>query len=742
MTYTATYSPEDNKLRLYSVSRLDPETYARVKAAGFIWAPKQGLFVAPAWSPGREDLLIELAGEIGDEDTSLVDRAEQRAERFADYSESRAADSDAAHKAVAQICDGIPMGQPILIGHHSERHARKDAEKIENGMRRAVKMWEQTEYWQYRAAGAVSAAKYKERPDVRARRIKGLEADLRKQQRYIADAETFVKLWSASLEYDPEVRRLTVDQAKAIANYDHAGSRCYPLADYPRNPPASQYEGDMGLWSALDGGVITAEQARDIALRSHRATINPNGRCMRWVQHYENRLAYERAMMAESGGTADGKPAAAAFDMQVGGKVFVGRDWYTVTKVNRKAGEVVSVSTNARYHRVMGIELITDYTAPTAEDTAKVQSATKLPPLVNFPSDGCVEMATADWKKYSRWSDTYGTGRITADETHGAYRRRICYRGGERKFIFVTDEKRKDPPPVTAAPAPKMEPVSPTYTPPRVARSLDTLTDAMLEHYESGKLRAGIKYEYSGEGMSECYQYGTVADLIAECRALEAQPRILRYSIVTHSGEYKNMRTVYKWERLADGIETLKAALSAGVQVVSAPQLFPTPPELAARMVEAAGIEHGTRVLEPSAGTGNLIAAIRGASKSAAITAVELSGTLAEGLRARFDIPVKACDFLQCNAIGDAPGDGLGWFDSIVMNPPFGDAADIKHILHAREMLKTGGRLVALCANGPRQQAALKPIAEASGGYYEPLPAGTFAEAGTGVNVALLVIEG
>jgi hypothetical protein len=28
MSYTATYSPEDNKLRLYSTTRLDSETYA------------------------------------------------------------------------------------------------------------------------------------------------------------------------------------------------------------------------------------------------------------------------------------------------------------------------------------------------------------------------------------------------------------------------------------------------------------------------------------------------------------------------------------------------------------------------------------------------------------------------------------------------------------------------------------------------------------------------------------------
>ncbi|EIC1206273.1 DUF3560 domain-containing protein, partial [Escherichia coli] len=37
--YRATYSPDDNKLRLYAASRLDPETYKKVHDAGFCWAP-------------------------------------------------------------------------------------------------------------------------------------------------------------------------------------------------------------------------------------------------------------------------------------------------------------------------------------------------------------------------------------------------------------------------------------------------------------------------------------------------------------------------------------------------------------------------------------------------------------------------------------------------------------------------------------------------------------------------------
>ena len=207
MSYTATYSPKDNKLRLYSTTRLDRETYARVKAAGFIWAPKQDLFVAPMWTPSREDLLIELAGEIEDEDRSLVDRAGERADRFSDYKESRIEDAQRAHDAVHRIADNIPFGQPILVGHHSERHARKDAERIENGMRKTVQMWQTARYWEQRAAGALHHAKYKALPGVRHRRIKGLEADKRKQERNKQEAEMWLKLWTeCANERDKELQ--------------------------------------------------------------------------------------------------------------------------------------------------------------------------------------------------------------------------------------------------------------------------------------------------------------------------------------------------------------------------------------------------------------------------------------------------------------------------------------------------------------------------------------------------------
>jgi hypothetical protein len=329
--HLATYSPDDNKLRLYPAHRLDSKEYAKVKAAGFRWAPRQELFVAPAWSPQRDDLLIEMCGEVGDEDTSLVDRAAERAERFTDYSEKRAEDANRAHAAVTAITDGIPMGQPILVGHHSEKHARRDAEKIENGMRRAVKMWETSKYWTYRAAGAIRHAKYKERPAARARRIKKIESDKRREEKSTRQAETFIKAWE---------KVTTWEQARAIANYDHV-SQCFPLADYPRGPEVSQYEGIMALWSALDG-IITAEQAKEIALRVHRLG---NDFRARWIAHYENRLAYERAMLADAGGTvADRSPVEKGGAVRCWASPRHGRAWSYIKRVNK-----VSVSINDNY---------------------------------------------------------------------------------------------------------------------------------------------------------------------------------------------------------------------------------------------------------------------------------------------------------------------------------------------------------------------------------------------------------
>jgi hypothetical protein len=559
--YTATYSPEDNKLRLYASARLPADVYERVRAAGFIWAAKQGLFVAPMWTPEREDLLTELAGEIGDEDTSLVERAEERAERFDGYSDKRAADAEQAHAQVEQITDGIPLGQPILVGHHSQRRAERDAEKIEAGMRKAVRMWETSKYWVARAAGAIQHAKYKELPAVRARRIKTIEADKRKQEKEKAALEKLLRFWSGTP---------TKEAALSVCNcFDHGGVRLASGATY------------WSAWGALTDGSITLEELQTQRLASLPVMIAHR---QRWIAHHDNRLAYERAMLGESGGMATDrvKPEKGGA-CQCWASPGHGRGWSIIQKVNK-----VSVTL-----------------------------------LDSWPN-------------------------------------------GAKTF---------------------------TRTVP-----FDNLKAVMSKDDVDTKRAAGLLAPVEAAGFY----------------LLDAAPQ--------------TPKPTPEPDAQADKFEALKASLKAGVKVVSAANLFPTPPEIAERLVSLAQIGPDMSVLEPSAGTGALIRAIQEAHADADITAVEINLLLASGL-AGIVQKWRCADFLEL--------DDLGEFDRIVMNPPFDHGADITHISHAFAHLGLGGRLVAVCANGPRQREELAEIAT----EWIELPPGSFKEQGTNVNAAIVVLD-
>jgi len=441
---TATYSPEDNKLRLYAGAKLDDDTYARVKAAGFKWAPQQKLFVAPMWTPARHDLLVELCGDVGDEDTSLVDRAEQRAERFEDRSDNHAAGAQRAHDAAKAIADNIPFGQPILVGHHSERRARKDVERIQNGFRKWVNMWESSQYWRERAAGALANAKYKERPDVRARRIKTIEADRRKQQRTLDEAIQWLGYWCKE--------GLTEKEAIAIA------SHCQ-LYLPRKNGDREDVTTGPSAYTALTKASPTLYAERTLAeaieaAQKHYPRVVASA--TRWIDHYENRLAYERAMLDAQGGLV-----AEQVDLQPGGRVLVRGEWLTIMRVNKRDGKTTSVTTNCRYVPVRTLDEIKEYQAPTAEAAAAAAAATAIPPAANYPREDFVQLTKAEYADMP--SDYRGFKAVPANDIHGAHRVKYVFgsfltaaqrRNGpvhQSYLVFITDDKRKDPPRATIA---------------------------------------------------------------------------------------------------------------------------------------------------------------------------------------------------------------------------------------------------------------------------------------------------
>lgn len=117
----------------------------------------------------------------------------------------------------------------------------------------------------------------------------------------------------------------------------------------------------------------------------------------------------------------------------------------------------------------------------------------------------------------------------------------------------------------------------------------------------------------------------------------------------------------------------------------SNPDLYPTPPEVIDQMLMDEQVA-GKVILEPSAGTGNIISRLLEAG-AAEVIACEKDPNLRAILAGKCD--VIADDFLTLT-----PED-VSHVDLVVMNPPF--SQDMKHILHAFDIAPAGCTVIALC---------------------------------------------
>jgi hypothetical protein len=183
-TGTATYCPEDDKIRLY-VGRVPREEYEFLREQGWTSTPKQTCDFVAVWSCERENTALAYSGGvIEDEDMSPADRAADRAERFSGYRDKRA--DEAMDKA-----DVYEAG-PKLLGHQSAELAERKERALDRAGTKAVNLWDKAEYWQMRTAGVIGHALHKSAPGVRMGRIKMLEAEVRRvESKYTGEQVTY-----------------------------------------------------------------------------------------------------------------------------------------------------------------------------------------------------------------------------------------------------------------------------------------------------------------------------------------------------------------------------------------------------------------------------------------------------------------------------------------------------------------------------------------------------------------------
>ncbi len=173
-------------------------------------------------------------------------------------------------------------------------------------------------------------------------------------------------------------------------------------------------------------------------------------------------------------------------------------------------------------------------------------------------------------------------------------------------------------------------------------------------------------------------------------------------------------------------------------------QMYCTPPKIVSRLIGLADLQPGDLVLEPSAGTGNILVNIPGGKvvgehvyRQGRVHYCEIQMDLLEKLRS-FATPVGN-DFLLYK-----PGP---IYDKIIANPPFAKQQDVKHVSHMIDCCKPGGRVVAVMSTGFtfRQNSVSVEFRKKMEGCKShdviELGAGEFRDSGTMVNTAIVRID-
>lgn len=262
----ATYNITTNRFKVWFDNRLTPEEYKKAKECNFVWYPGQKCF-SSIWYPQAEDFIKSFGIEIEEDDTP--DDIEARVNRFEKYAER--SENDANRSAE--------------YATHNDITARR-AEAAE---RRATTEAEKAAHWNRRIAGAISNAQHKDRPDVIARRIEGLEKERRKHTKT-------VNAW-----LEPELIATLINK-------------------HPYMQSKTQEERDAYIKERTEEQEVNSAHAK------------------RWIDHLNIRLEYERAYLEAVGGSPVDKLA----NLKAGDPVKYNGRLYRIAKVNKTTMQLTS----------------------------------------------------------------------------------------------------------------------------------------------------------------------------------------------------------------------------------------------------------------------------------------------------------------------------------------------------------------------------------------------------------------
>lgn len=81
-----------------------------------------------------------------------LERKVAKAERYETYAGNAEERAKAASERASSIASMIPMGQPVILGHHSEKRHRRDRDRIDSGMRKSIEESKKADYFSHRVS--------------------------------------------------------------------------------------------------------------------------------------------------------------------------------------------------------------------------------------------------------------------------------------------------------------------------------------------------------------------------------------------------------------------------------------------------------------------------------------------------------------------------------------------------------------------------------------------------------------
>jgi hypothetical protein len=231
-------------------SKPELEVIHDLKNAGFKWSGRQKIWYAKEY-PYRVELLNILAtygGEVGEEKSfaeimeAKVERSKDRAERHRVYADNAAKKAEGCMNSAHQILDIIPLGQPILIGHHSEGRHRRDLARAGRYFEKAREEDKAAAYHKQRAGASASFERRTFKMATALRRIQRLEADFRRYHRELDQQELrkkydrSEKISRKSLEYCEKQMDAVQEQLdywkKVVAEHEDEGLKVWGPDDF------------------------------------------------------------------------------------------------------------------------------------------------------------------------------------------------------------------------------------------------------------------------------------------------------------------------------------------------------------------------------------------------------------------------------------------------------------------------------------------------------------------------------